>query len=125
MSLDGLTPLFTVLGVVVTALGAILVGRGSDRQRRQSAEQEYELGLIDRYKDLLESTEQRLTARIVEVEAQQAKLRLELESERRARLASETQRDAAIMHAKALRGAWPDDDVPISIPYIIKEFFEI
>lgn len=123
MSLDGLTPLFTVLGVMVTALGAILVGRSSDRQRREAAEQEYELGLVDRYKDLLESTEQRLTTRIVEVESQQAKLRMELESERRARLASETQRDAAIMHAKALRGAWPGDDVPISVPYIIKEFF--
>lgn len=115
----------TFLAGLATVVGTILVGRSSDRQKRRAEDQAHEIELIGKYKELLESTESRLESRIAAMEAQLKDMQYALESERAARSKAEVERDAAIMHASALRGAWPEGAPPVAIPTILRDFFEM
>lgn len=117
--------LLALAGVVATVWGSIRVGRNATRAQAKSASQEHELGLIDRYKVLLEDTEKRLTARVDDLEAEVKELRDELHTERASRRSAESQRDAAVSHAQELRDAWPGSSSVPPPPPIIADLFRL
>lgn len=120
-----LGPVMTLLGIALTVWGSIRVGRNASRAQSQAASQEHELGLIDRYKILLEETEQRLTARVDGLQADVQRLQDEVHEERTGRRTAESQRDAAVQHAQELRDAWPGSTTVPSPPPIIAQLLTL
>lgn len=117
--------LLGVLGFAGLGLGAwatVRVGKGANKQKAISDQRSHELGLIQRYQEALDSTEQRMKRRIDDLDQEVQQLRDEIKSERSLRRDSDSQRDAAVHHARELREAWPNGPAPIAVPAILADF---
>lgn len=114
----------TLIGVAITAWASIRAGRNTDKQKRISDDQNFSLELVNRYRDMLKDTEDRMEDRVNELAEEVQKLRQDLRTEVLARQLAENQRDAAVAHATELRIAWPGPHAPVAPPVIIKDYFE-
>lgn len=103
--------LLTLLGIGLTVWGSIRVGRNADKAKRESDEDQYELGLIDRYQTLLTDVETRLGKRISELETKVAR--------------SLNERDAAVDHARTMYREWPGPPPPPAPPAVIADLFRL